>query len=321
MALLLFVWNVWRSLRGPRTAGDDPWEGTAPGMGDHLACDQASHALAGAGTAGWRVTGFTAEPPTMPAVRVVYTAGGCRGNLGRGGWAHERLQLFLPRGLQVVIKVRQCPPDDLPEASRAVTPSCIPRSCRQPVSPAPPALCGAVTARCSFLAKGSQCLFSEETRLCGFQPLLWSCQLGRRDRKDQAWMQRLAGPPARPPERIGAPLRGVSAPRPRPHSRPPSFAYVVVLVGILRPRSCKTSQGGQRPDYFRADKAWWFITVLTIGYMVAPGAGQVRQPRAVRRPPLTPTAPPDSRAQPHDRDGGQARRNGAPAATDMKEFQ
>jgi hypothetical protein len=45
---------------------------------------------------------------------------------------------FLTRGFQVVIKVRQCPPDDLPEASRAVTPSCIPRSCRQPVHPAPP---------------------------------------------------------------------------------------------------------------------------------------------------------------------------------------
>jgi cytochrome c oxidase subunit I len=28
-ALLLFAWNVWRSLRGPRTAGDDPWEGNS----------------------------------------------------------------------------------------------------------------------------------------------------------------------------------------------------------------------------------------------------------------------------------------------------
>jgi hypothetical protein len=24
-------------------------------------------------------------------------------------------------------------------------------------------------------------------------------------------------------------------------------------------------------DYFRADKAWWYITLLTIGYMVARG--------------------------------------------------
>jgi cytochrome c oxidase subunit 1 len=29
VALLLFIWNVWRSLRGPRTAPDDPWEGNS----------------------------------------------------------------------------------------------------------------------------------------------------------------------------------------------------------------------------------------------------------------------------------------------------
>jgi cytochrome c oxidase subunit 1 len=29
VALLLFGWNVWRSLRGPRTAPDDPWEGNS----------------------------------------------------------------------------------------------------------------------------------------------------------------------------------------------------------------------------------------------------------------------------------------------------
>jgi cytochrome c oxidase subunit 1 len=29
VAILLFVWNVWRSLRGPRTAPDDPWEGNS----------------------------------------------------------------------------------------------------------------------------------------------------------------------------------------------------------------------------------------------------------------------------------------------------
>jgi cytochrome c oxidase subunit 1 len=29
VALLLFVWNVWRSLRGPRTAPDDPWGGNS----------------------------------------------------------------------------------------------------------------------------------------------------------------------------------------------------------------------------------------------------------------------------------------------------
>ena len=29
VALLLFLWNVWRSMRGPQTAPDDPWEGNS----------------------------------------------------------------------------------------------------------------------------------------------------------------------------------------------------------------------------------------------------------------------------------------------------
>src|SRR6266496_1843846 len=29
VALLLFIWNVWRSLRKPRTAPDDPWGGNS----------------------------------------------------------------------------------------------------------------------------------------------------------------------------------------------------------------------------------------------------------------------------------------------------
>jgi hypothetical protein len=64
------------------------------------------------------------------------------------------------------------------------------------------------------------------------------------------------------------------------------FAYVVVLVGILLASFLvKTGQGGQRPDYFRADKAWWFITLLTIGYMVARGLAKAgsREPYDDRR--------------------------------------
>ena len=46
--------------------------------------------------------------------------------------------------------------------------------------------------------------------------------------------------------------------------------YVVVFLGILLASFLvKTGQDGQRPDYFRADKAWWYITLLTIGYMIA----------------------------------------------------
>jgi hypothetical protein len=42
----------------------------------------------------------------------------------------------------------------------------------------------------------------------------------------------------------------------------------------------KTGQDGQRVVYFRADKAWWYITLLTIGYMIARGLAKSgsRQP-------------------------------------------
>jgi hypothetical protein len=49
-------------------------------------------------------------------------------------------------------------------------------------------------------------------------------------------------------------------------------AYLVVFAGILLASFLvKTGQDGQRVDYFRADKAWWYITLLTIGYMIARG--------------------------------------------------
>jgi hypothetical protein len=45
---------------------------------------------------------------------------------------------------------------------------------------------------------------------------------------------------------------------------------VAVFAGILLASFLvKTGQDGQRPDYLRADKAWWYITLLTIGYLVA----------------------------------------------------
>jgi hypothetical protein len=50
------------------------------------------------------------------------------------------------------------------------------------------------------------------------------------------------------------------------------LTYVVVFAGILLASFLvKTGQDGQRLDYFRADKAWWYITLLTIGYMIARG--------------------------------------------------
>jgi hypothetical protein len=50
------------------------------------------------------------------------------------------------------------------------------------------------------------------------------------------------------------------------------ITYVVVFAGILLASFLvKTGQDGQRVDYVRADKAWWYITLLTIGYMIARG--------------------------------------------------
>ena len=50
------------------------------------------------------------------------------------------------------------------------------------------------------------------------------------------------------------------------------LTYVGVFAGILVASFLvKTGQDGQRLDYFRADKAWWYITLLTIGYMIARG--------------------------------------------------
>ena len=50
------------------------------------------------------------------------------------------------------------------------------------------------------------------------------------------------------------------------------LTYVVVFAGILLASFLvRTGQDGQRVDYFRADKAWWYLTLLTIGYMIARG--------------------------------------------------
>jgi hypothetical protein len=72
--------------------------------------------------------------------------------------------------------------------------------------------------------------------------------------------------------------------------------YVVVFVGILLASFLvKTGQDGQRVDYFRADKAWWYHAP-DHRLHDRPWAGQVRQPRALRRrPPLGAWAAPANR--------------------------
>ncbi len=71
---------------------------------------------------------------------------------------------------------------------------------------------------------------------------------------------------------------GVARNRLRGEETKPSFktteliVYVLAVIGVLVASNVVgdgANDGG--PDYFTADKAWWFITLLTIGYMVSRG--------------------------------------------------
>jgi hypothetical protein len=69
------------------------------------------------------------------------------------------------------------------------------------------------------------------------------------------------------------------------HARPrrgeetkPSFktselvVYVAAVIGVLIASAVTGDAGSENGgDIFAADKAWWFITLLTIGYMVSRG--------------------------------------------------
>ena len=48
------------------------------------------------------------------------------------------------------------------------------------------------------------------------------------------------------------------------------IAYVVVVVGVLLASQLVGNEDGH-DDYFRADRAWFYIVLLTIGYMVSRG--------------------------------------------------
>ena len=55
-------------------------------------------------------------------------------------------------------------------------------------------------------------------------------------------------------------------------------AYVIVFLGILIAANVIEEEGGN--DFFTADKAWLYITILTFGYMVSRGIAKsgVREP-------------------------------------------
>ncbi|MFI6822423.1 hypothetical protein ACIBJE_15935 [Micromonospora sp. NPDC050187] len=47
--------------------------------------------------------------------------------------------------------------------------------------------------------------------------------------------------------------------------------YVLSVVGVLIASAAVGDSGGSAGDIFAADKAWWYITLLTIGYMISRG--------------------------------------------------
>lgn len=48
------------------------------------------------------------------------------------------------------------------------------------------------------------------------------------------------------------------------------FAYLGAVVGVLMASQLIGTEDGH-DDYFRADRAWFFVVLLTVGYMVARG--------------------------------------------------
>jgi len=60
-------------------------------------------------------------------------------------------------------------------------------------------------------------------------------------------------------------------------------SYIVVFIGILIAANVIEDEGGN--DFFTADKAWLYITILTFGYMVSRGLAKSgsRDPYTVDR--------------------------------------
>jgi hypothetical protein len=73
-------------------------------------------------------------------------------------------------------------------------------------------------------------------------------------------------------------IAGLARARSRGEETKPSFktselvVYVLAVIGVLIASAVTgdagTDNGG---DIFAADKAWWFITLLTVGYLVSRG--------------------------------------------------
>ena len=48
------------------------------------------------------------------------------------------------------------------------------------------------------------------------------------------------------------------------------FAYLAAVVGVLLASQLVGAEDGHG-DYFRADRAWLYIVILTVGYMISRG--------------------------------------------------
>jgi hypothetical protein len=55
------------------------------------------------------------------------------------------------------------------------------------------------------------------------------------------------------------------------------WVYLAAVAGVLI-ASYAVGRTANHNDYFRADKAWWFIALLTIGYLASRGLAKAGSP-------------------------------------------
>jgi hypothetical protein len=55
------------------------------------------------------------------------------------------------------------------------------------------------------------------------------------------------------------------------------WIYLAAVAGVLI-ASYAVGTNANHSDYFRADKAWWYIALLTIGYLVSRGLAKAGSP-------------------------------------------
>ena len=71
----------------------------------------------------------------------------------------------------------------------------------------------------------------------------------------------------------GAPRRRLSTETKASFKTTELFAYLGAVVGVLMASQLVGTEDGH-DDYFRADRAWFYVVLLTIGYMIARGVAK-----------------------------------------------